>query len=249
MRDGLQDSLHWFLSRSRRSPWSTSPAALLTRHLLAFARRQVMRVETHPLADVLERSATLLERVLEGLIELRTRIHPGTWPVRVDAVQLEQVIINMAVNAQDAMPGGGTLVLATENIRVSTEDASKDPQVPAGDYAVLSLSDTGTGMDELPAPGFSSPSLRRNRLPWGPVSASPPRTASFARAAASLRSIRLRERGRPSGYSCPGRAGPPSTPRPSPWLRCRVTARFSWWMARTVCGVPPVASWRNWDTQ
>jgi two-component system, cell cycle sensor histidine kinase and response regulator CckA len=128
---------------------SAERAALLTRHLLAFGRRQVMRVATHPLAELVERSAGLLERVLESRVELRTRLHPGTWPVRVDAIQLEQVIINMAVNAQDAMPAGGTLVLATENIRVSPEDAMKDSAVPAGDYAVLSVSDTGVGMDEI----------------------------------------------------------------------------------------------------
>ena len=128
---------------------SADRAALLTRHLLAFARRQVMRVATHPLGDVVERSAGLLERLLGGDIELRTVVQPRTWPVQVDAVQLEQVIINMAVNAQDAMPGGGTLVLATENIKVSPEDASREPAVPAGDYAVLSISDTGTGMDEI----------------------------------------------------------------------------------------------------
>ena len=127
---------------------SADRAALLTRHLLAFSRQQVMLVETHPLAEVVERSAGLLEGVLEGHIELRTRIDPGTWPVRVDPIQLEQVIISMAVNAQDAMPGGGTLVLATENIPVSPQDALKDPAVRAGDYAVVTVSDTGTGMDE-----------------------------------------------------------------------------------------------------
>ena len=124
-------------------------AALLTRHLLAFGRQQVMRVGIHPLADVVQRSAVLLEPVLEGNTELRIRIQPGTWPVRIDAIQLEQVVINMAVNAQDAMPDGGTLLLATDNIQVSAEEASKDGAVPVGDYAVLSVSDTGTGMDEI----------------------------------------------------------------------------------------------------
>ena len=128
---------------------SANRAALLTRHMLAFSRRQVMRVDTHPLADVVARSAALLEPVLGGHIDLRTRLDPDTWPVRIDAIQLEQVIINMAVNAQDAMPGGGTLVLATENIHVSPQDASKDAAVPVGDYAVLSVTDTGTGMDEI----------------------------------------------------------------------------------------------------
>lgn len=123
--------------------------ALLTRHLLAFSRRQIMRIEVHPLGEVVERSVALLERVLEGEIELRTRVGPGTWPVRVDAVQLEQVIMSLAVNARDAMPGGGTLVLATQNISVSRRDASVDPVLPPGDYAVLTVQDTGPGMDAI----------------------------------------------------------------------------------------------------
>lgn len=123
--------------------------ALLTRHLLAFSRRQVLRVEVHPLGEVVERSVELLERVLEGQIELRTRIGPGTWPVQVDPIQLEQVILNLAVNARDAMPEGGTLVLATENLSVSRGDALGDPVTPPGDYAVLTVRDTGTGMEEI----------------------------------------------------------------------------------------------------
>ena len=128
---------------------SANRAALLTQHLLAFSRQQVMRDEVCPLAEVVERSVGLLERVLESHIELRTRIDPDSWPVRVDSTQLEQVIMNIAVNAQDAMTGGGTLVLTTENISVSPQEASKDPTVPPGDYAVLTVSDTGTGMDEI----------------------------------------------------------------------------------------------------
>ncbi|MEX2571951.1 MAG: ATP-binding protein [Gemmatimonadota bacterium] len=124
-------------------------AALLTRHLLAFSRQQVMRDQVCLLSEVVERSAGLLERVLEDQTEIRTRIDPENWPVRVDAIQLEQVIMNMAVNAQDAMPGGGTLVLATTNVSVSPRGASKDPKVPPGDYAVLTVSDTGSGMDEI----------------------------------------------------------------------------------------------------
>jgi two-component system, cell cycle sensor histidine kinase and response regulator CckA len=146
---------------------SADRAALLTRHLLAFSRQQVMRVATHPLAELVERSAGLLGRVLESHIEHRTRIQPGTWPVHVDAIQLEQVIINLAVNAQDAMPGGGTLVLATENITVSTEDTSKDPTVPAGDYAVLNVCDTGTGMDEITCARVFEPFFTTKPPPMG----------------------------------------------------------------------------------
>lgn len=123
--------------------------ALVTRHLLAFSRRQVMRVEVQSLGEVVERSVALLDRVLAGGIEVRTRIAPDTWRVRIDATQLEQVIMDLAVNARDAMPAGGTLVLATENVSVSRPGGSGDPETPPGDYAVLTVQDTGTGMDEL----------------------------------------------------------------------------------------------------
>jgi CheY-like chemotaxis protein len=69
--------------------------------------------------------------------------------VQVDAIQFEQVLVNLAVNAQDAMPDGGMLILDTANRTVSAGDALRDPRVPAGEYAVLSVSDTGVGMDEL----------------------------------------------------------------------------------------------------
>ena len=124
-------------------------AALLTRYLLAFSRQQTLRVEVCSLAAVAEHSVALLERVLEDHIEVRTRIDPESWPVRVDAVQLEQVIINLAVNAQDAMPGGGTLLLATDNVSVSPKKAREAPSVAPGDYAVLTVQDTGIGMDEI----------------------------------------------------------------------------------------------------
>jgi signal transduction histidine kinase len=74
----------------------------------------------------------LLERVLTDHIEIRSRIDPDSWPVRVDATQLEHVIVNLAVNAQDAMPEGGALVLAAGNVTVSPEDARKDPRIPPG---------------------------------------------------------------------------------------------------------------------
>jgi PAS domain S-box-containing protein len=128
---------------------SADRAALLTRHLLAFSRQQVMRSEVFPLAAVVERCVELLERVLEPHVELRSRNDPESWSVQIDAIQFEQVIVNMAVNAQDAMPDGGTLILDTANLSVSPEDALRDPTVPAGDYAVLSIRDSGVGMDEI----------------------------------------------------------------------------------------------------
>ena len=142
-------------------------AAVLTRHLLAFSRKQVMRVEVCSLAEVVERSVDLLERVLTDHIEIQSRIDPDSWPVRVDAIQLEHVIMNLAVNAQDAMPGGGALVLAAENVSVSPEDARKDPTIPPGDYAALTVSDTGTGMDEITRARVFEPFFTTKPAPQG----------------------------------------------------------------------------------
>ncbi|MEX2471193.1 MAG: ATP-binding protein [Gemmatimonadota bacterium] len=142
-------------------------ATVLTRHLLAFSRKQVMRVEVCSLAEVVERSVELLERVLTDHIEIQSRIDPGGWPVRVDAIQLEHVIMNLAVNAQDAMPGGGTLVLRVGNVSVSPADARKDPRIAPGDYAELTVSDTGTGMDEITRTRVFEPFFTTKPAPQG----------------------------------------------------------------------------------
>ena len=136
-----QDDLELIQRAARR-------AALLNRHLLAFSRQQVLRVEIGSLGEVVQRSVGLLEKVLGDEIELETRFAPGCWPVRIDAIQLEHVITNLAMNAQDAMPGGGRLVFATENISISPEEARQNPAVPPGDYAQFTVRDTGIGMDE-----------------------------------------------------------------------------------------------------
>jgi two-component system, cell cycle sensor histidine kinase and response regulator CckA len=142
-------------------------AARLTRHLLAFSRQQVMRDEICSFPEVVRRSVGLLERVLEGHIELRTQIDPGGWPVQVDAVQLEQVIMNLAVNAQDAMSEGGTLFISTENVSVSTEDAQANPIVPPGNYAQLIVRDTGIGMDEVTRARVFEPFFTTKPAPAG----------------------------------------------------------------------------------
>ena len=146
---------------------SADRAALLTRHLLAFSRQQVMRSEVFPLAAVVARCVELLERVLAPHVELRSRNDPESWSVQIDAIQFEQVIVNMAVNAQDAMPDGGTFVLDTANISLSPHDALRDPTVPAGDYAVLSVRDSGVGMDEITRARVFEPFFTTKPLPEG----------------------------------------------------------------------------------
>jgi PAS domain S-box-containing protein len=123
-------------------------AASLTARLLAFGRRQVLRVEDVSLDDVLARVEPLLRRTLGEHIELRVGA-AATWSVRVDPGQMEQVVLNLAVNARDAMPGGGTLTLATKNASRARTSTGEGITVPAGDYVELTVQDTGVGMDAI----------------------------------------------------------------------------------------------------
>ncbi|MCU0626128.1 MAG: ATP-binding protein, partial [Gemmatimonadaceae bacterium] len=124
-------------------------AAQLTRQLLAFARRHPVQQES---IDVGERVA-VMERMLMRLVgpnvQLRMQLAESLWPVRADATQLEQVVVNLVVNARDAMPNGGTLMLRTANRVVDArESASLFPRpLAAGDYVEIIVRDTGTGMD------------------------------------------------------------------------------------------------------
>jgi PAS domain S-box-containing protein len=111
-------------------------AAELTRQLLAFSRRQALRPRVLDLNALVSRVQSFLERLLGEHIQLETRLSPGAWPVRVDPAQMEQVIVNLAVNARDAMPDGGRLTLSTANITANGRH-----------YVSLEVCDTGCGMD------------------------------------------------------------------------------------------------------
>ena len=124
-------------------------AARLTRQLLAFGRKQLMRPEPARLDQVVTRVQGLLERVMPPEIHVRTRLEAGGWPVRVDTGQLELALMSLAVNAREAMPDGGTLLLATRNVSLGRDDEVQGLRLPAGDYASLVVGDTGVGMDEL----------------------------------------------------------------------------------------------------
>ena len=121
-------------------------AADLTRQLLAFARRQVIAPVALDLNEVVRGSERLLRRLLGEDIELLVRPQAGLWRVKADAGQLEQVILNLAVNARDAMPDGGTLVIETSNAAATdlppTQRSASDP----GPVVCLVVRDTGTGM-------------------------------------------------------------------------------------------------------
>ncbi len=127
---------------------SAERAANLTRSLLAFSRKQLISPRPVNLNEIVTRIERLLRRLIGEDIDLRTRLAAGPLPVFADASQLEQVLMNLAANARDAMPRGGALSIETERAAVTSELAGMHGPIGPGEYAVLSVSDTGKGIDE-----------------------------------------------------------------------------------------------------
>jgi signal transduction histidine kinase len=121
-------------------------AASLTRQLLTFARREVVRPQVLDLDHVIIAVREMLRRTLGEHVELVTVLAGDLWPVLADPGQLEQVLVNLAVNARDAMPGGGTLTIETSNIVVDAETVAGGSKARQGKNVRLRVSDTGTGM-------------------------------------------------------------------------------------------------------
>ena len=122
-------------------------ATELTHQLLAFGRREVVRPRVLDLNVVIREVEQLLLRTLGEHIRLHTDLEPLLWPVRADPGQIEQVLVNLAVNARDAMPTGGTLTVHTGNQVIGAEDAvALRPPAPPGRYVRLEVSDTGAGI-------------------------------------------------------------------------------------------------------
>jgi len=122
-------------------------AAELTRRLLAFARRQALSPRPVVLNRLLADMNDMLHRVLEGDVEIELAQNAGLWTVEVDAGEFENAILNLAINARDAMPEGGRLTIETANAYLDEDYAAAHQDVVPGQYALVSVSDTGTGMD------------------------------------------------------------------------------------------------------
>src|ERR1022692_4886578 len=122
-------------------------ASSLTRQLLAFSRKQMLAPRIVNLNDVATENIKMLTRMIGEDIDLVMVPSPNLWPVRADAGQIEQVIMNLAVNARDAMPSGGKLTIETSNVSLDEDYARIHAPLPAGDYVMVAISDTGNGMD------------------------------------------------------------------------------------------------------
>src|SRR6266540_2187237 len=123
-------------------------AAELTRQLLAFSRRQVLAPKVLDLNAVVANMDRMLRRLLGEDIELATALDPAAGAVNADPGQLEQVLLNLAVNARDASPGGGRLSMGTPRVTREEEHFGRRHGMPGGDYGCLAVADSGVGMDE-----------------------------------------------------------------------------------------------------
>jgi CheY-like chemotaxis protein len=118
----------------------------LTRRLLAFARRQPLHPRRFEVNELVANAVKLLRRLLDDNVVISLDLASETWPVLADPAQLEAALTNLATNARDAMLKGGTLLIATGNRRLDEDYAATYPDVVAGDYAMIEVSDTGSGM-------------------------------------------------------------------------------------------------------
>ncbi|MEX1257014.1 MAG: response regulator [Gemmatimonadota bacterium] len=141
---GSSDPRHQDLEQIRKA---ADGAASLTRQLLAFSRQQVIEPRVVTLEEVVGGAEKLLRRVVGEDVEFVTLMNPGGTSVLIDPGQLEQVIMNLAVNSRDAMPKGGSITIETRRVELSNDDVGNRNPVTPGWYGLLSVSDTGVGMD------------------------------------------------------------------------------------------------------
>jgi PAS domain S-box-containing protein len=127
---------------------SARRAAELTGQLLAFSRKQIVQPAVLSLNPILTEITKMAAHLVGEDVEITTAFSNGLWSVKVDRSQVEQVIMNLIVNARDAMPNGGKLTLETSNAHLTTEYVATHPLVPSGRYVLLAISDTGVGMSE-----------------------------------------------------------------------------------------------------
>lgn len=122
-------------------------ATALTRQLLAFSRKQVLQPKVLDLNEVVAQADTMLRRLIGEDIDIVTKLEPNLDPVKFDPGQIDQILMNLAVNARDAMPHGGKLTIETDNIELDEEYARTHADAHTGPHVMIAMTDTGTGMD------------------------------------------------------------------------------------------------------
>ena len=127
---------------------SAQRAASLTQQLLAYSRKQVLRPEELDINELVKNITKMLQRLIHENVRLNTVLDPKIGCVKADPAQLEQVIINLAINARDSMPGGGNLTIETQNLVLDESFCKLRPEVVPGEYVMLAVTDTGCGIDK-----------------------------------------------------------------------------------------------------
>ncbi len=123
-------------------------AAILIRQLLAFSRKQILHPKVIDLGRVVEEMQNVLGRLIGERIELVVRIAPGVDSIKADPIQIEQVVMNLVLNARDAISQGGCVTLSVDNVKLDDRTAAAIGDLTSGDYIILAVSDDGAGMDE-----------------------------------------------------------------------------------------------------
>jgi two-component system cell cycle sensor histidine kinase/response regulator CckA len=144
-RNNLEDSIRHNLEETKKA---AERAGSLIRQLLAFSRKQILEPKVLDLNAVVKDMHKMLTRLIGENIDLATRQAADLGRVKADPSQVEQIIMNLVVNARDAMPQGGKVTIETANITLDDQAALKHVSVKAGEYVMLAVSDTGTGIDE-----------------------------------------------------------------------------------------------------
>ncbi len=153
LASGVDDRTKNGLEQIRRAALR---AASLTQQLLAFSRKQVLQPKVLDLNGAVADVQKMLSRVIGEDIELVAVLHPSLMPVKADPGQIEQVLMNLAINARDAMPQGGKLRMETSNVTIGADQA-RDLDLEAGRHVMLEVTDTGTGMDAATLPHIFEP--------------------------------------------------------------------------------------------
>jgi PAS domain S-box-containing protein len=140
-QDPMTESIQQVLRAGEQS-------AQLTQQLLAFSRKQILQPKIFCPNDVVTETVHMLDRIIGEDIELHTRLDPELGAIQADAGQINQVLMNLAVNARDAMPKGGAITIETSNLELHEEFVERHPEVKPGAYVLVTVSDNGTGMDK-----------------------------------------------------------------------------------------------------
>jgi PAS domain S-box-containing protein len=143
---GQVDERQWMYKHLTEIRKAADFAASLTHQLLAFSRRQPLFLRVFNVNDSVHNMEKMLRRVIGEHIQIVTRLEAMIGRMKADPGQLEQVLLNLCVNARDAMPKGGTITIATHDVTYFLDDAYSVTEMPAGEYVKLTVSDTGTGM-------------------------------------------------------------------------------------------------------